>query len=224
MADHERSSADPEGEPDLPRSCAPPAAEVMPLAGSAIRQPSAPPMMARKRRLDDERRQDADLRESERAQRTDLTRARGDECVHRVHRAEHGTDAHDDRHEHRQPEKLPRDDAGLVLVVLALLHRLHLHARIVLELGIERADRRRVTHAQRDRVITARLNAGPMTSTSPQISLSKPLPPASNTPTIFQSRRCSLNDRPISMPVDALEDLPADDDFVQARLGSSGRR
>jgi hypothetical protein len=89
----------------------PMAAAVMPSAGRASRQPNAPPTMARA--VDHERRQDADLGESERPQRADFTGACRDECVHRVDRAEHRTDAHDAGHEHRQSEELPCDDTGL---------------------------------------------------------------------------------------------------------------
>ena len=45
-----------------------------------------------------------------------------------------------------------------------------------------------------------RLNAGAITPRSPQISLSKPLPSASKTPTTVQLRRCSRIDCPTSSP------------------------
>jgi hypothetical protein len=62
------------------------------------------------------------------------------------------------------------------------------------------------------------LKAGPITSTSPQISLSKPLPAASNTPTIFQSRPLQLERAANLHAVHPLEDPTADDHFVQPGL------
>src|SRR5262249_44955910 len=119
--------------------------------------------------------------------------------------------AHYDGHEHRQSEELPCDDARLILVVLALLYRLHLHARVVLQLGIEGADHRRVTHAQGDRVITAAVERGAdYIHVAPDLALetARPLPPAA----LHLDPPADLH------ALNTLEDLPADDDFVQAWL------
>ena len=197
---------------------APPAAEVMPLAGSAIRQPSAPPTMARNVDSMTNAARMLRLRESERAQRADFAGPRRDECVHRVHRAEHRADAHDDRHEDRQPEELPCDDAGLILVVLALLYRLHLHARVVLQLGVERADRRRVAHAQRDRVIAAAVERGADdVHVAPDLALETAAVGVEDADDLPVAA-LQLERPPDLHALDALEDLPADDDFVQAGL------
>ena len=66
-----------------------------PFIGNASRQPIAPPITARNTDSIRNETQDRAAREAERAQRPDLARARGHDRVHRVHRAEHGADAHD---------------------------------------------------------------------------------------------------------------------------------
>jgi len=84
--DHERCPADAEGERALPEVGAhgrrghavDPQGEQAPQRAAADGQ---------ERRFDDERRQDADLGESERMQRADFTAACSDERVHRVHGA-----------------------------------------------------------------------------------------------------------------------------------------
>src|SRR6185295_5583048 len=89
---------------------APPAAELMPLVGRASRQPMRPPTNARN--VDSRTKE---VRMLMRAQRADLARPRRNDAVHRVHRTEHGADAHDDGDEAGQADERRRNGAGLVV-------------------------------------------------------------------------------------------------------------
>ena len=68
-----------------------------PFIGNASRHPRAPPSAARNTDSSTNDEQDRAAREAQGAQRPDLAGPRRDHGVHRVHGAEHGADAHDER-------------------------------------------------------------------------------------------------------------------------------
>src|ERR1019366_392171 len=107
----------------------------------AEQAPEDSPEEREAQRLEDERQEHRDSRETECAQRRDLARARGHGGVHCVHRSEAGANRHDDSHEEAQ--ELDRRGRGrLVVVILALDLAFESEPRIAREACLELVERK----------------------------------------------------------------------------------
>src|SRR5271157_3041201 len=106
-------------------------------------------------RFQHKRKQDAEAREAQSAQRANLARALPDNGVHGVHGAKHGADAHNHGDERRQPQQRLRRRASQVLVILRLRIHFQLYPRIGAHVFVEACQHRRVGQAQRQRLAAA---------------------------------------------------------------------
>ena len=162
--------------------------------------------------------------EAERAQRADLRRARRDRGVHGDHGADHRADGKDHRQRDAEVADEIREHLRLLLVEDLLALRLDGESWIGFEprLQARRRRRGRSTACTIDENM-ARRNAWIIWSASPQISESKPLPPASNTPTMVQSRSPKRRRSPMATPSKRSAMLLPDDDLGTPRPPGAAR-